>query len=65
MRNPNAVDVGEIIVALPRARDESVAIRVLHLEMRRKVLRRGCKLQNRTVLICFPSKETSCGRDRG
>ena len=51
MRQPDAVNVGEIGADLPGVRYESVAVGLLHLEVRGKILRRGGEHQNRATLV--------------
>lgn len=64
MRQPDAVNVGEVFADLPWICHEGVAIRMLHLEVRGKILRHGGEHQNRTTWLASPSNETSSGRGR-
>ncbi len=51
MRQPDPVNVSEIFADLPWVGDESVALGMLHLEMRGRIFRHGCEHQNRATLI--------------
>ena len=51
MRNSDTVDMGEIFADLSWVRHERVAVGMLHLEVRGKILRHGCEHQNRATLI--------------